>query len=122
MRCAADAGVKRTTPAALAAPPKITLLQTGVSATSYRQVFFYGGAEGVAARLASVLAERFPGFRVAGFETPPFRELMPEEGAATDTEKVSDTFSRDVSGGYRRVVSHILEEKVSDTFSVFRDS
>jgi N-acetylglucosaminyldiphosphoundecaprenol N-acetyl-beta-D-mannosaminyltransferase len=165
MRCGEGDGTGGTPPAA---PPKITVLGTGISATSYRQVceavaawaragqsayicvcnvhtvmeahrnpeyarilneaaiatpdgmplvwalrrlgapgqervygpdlllefaklaasqpdltsYFYGGAEGVAERLAAVLTERFPGFRVAGFESPPFRELTLEEDAA----------------------------------------
>ena len=41
--------------------------------------FFYGGGEGVAERLAGRLAERFPGLRIAGTFTPPFRSLTPEE-------------------------------------------
>ncbi len=44
--------------------------------------YFYGGAEGVAAELAEGLAKRFPGFCVAGAESPPFRELTAEEDAA----------------------------------------
>jgi N-acetylglucosaminyldiphosphoundecaprenol N-acetyl-beta-D-mannosaminyltransferase len=37
--------------------------------------FFYGGAPGVAERLAGRLSVRFPGLRVAGWHCPPFREL-----------------------------------------------
>jgi N-acetylglucosaminyldiphosphoundecaprenol N-acetyl-beta-D-mannosaminyltransferase len=44
--------------------------------------YFYGGGEGVAAELAGVLAGKHPGFKVAGFESPPFRPLSPEEDAA----------------------------------------
>lgn len=44
--------------------------------------YFYGGAEGVAGELARNLAERFPGFRTAGHESPPFRELTGEEDTA----------------------------------------
>jgi len=41
--------------------------------------YFYGGAEGVAETLARNLAGRFPGFRVVGTESPPFRDLTPSE-------------------------------------------
>jgi len=41
--------------------------------------FLYGGAEGVAAQLAVELQERFPGFRVCGTYTPPFRDLTAQE-------------------------------------------
>lgn len=41
--------------------------------------FFYGGGEGVHERLADSLRERFPGLRVAGGYTPPFRTLTDEE-------------------------------------------
>jgi len=44
--------------------------------------YFYGGGRGVADELAAELGRRFPGFRVAGAESPPFRELTPEEDAA----------------------------------------
>ncbi len=44
--------------------------------------FFYGGAPGVAERLAARLRERFPGIRIAGAYAPPFRPLSPEEDAA----------------------------------------
>jgi len=41
--------------------------------------FFYGGAPGVPERLAERLAARFPGLRVAGCLSPPFRPLTPQE-------------------------------------------
>ena len=41
--------------------------------------FFYGGVPGVAETLAASLTSRFPGLRVAGTYTPPFRPLTPEE-------------------------------------------
>jgi N-acetylglucosaminyldiphosphoundecaprenol N-acetyl-beta-D-mannosaminyltransferase len=44
--------------------------------------FFYGGAEGVAEKLAWRLGERFPGLQVAGTWCPPFRSLTPEEEAS----------------------------------------
>jgi len=44
--------------------------------------FFYGGGSGVAEMLAAQLQSRFPGLRVAGCHSPPFRELTTEERAA----------------------------------------
>jgi N-acetylglucosaminyldiphosphoundecaprenol N-acetyl-beta-D-mannosaminyltransferase len=44
--------------------------------------FFYGGASGVAADLASRFALRFPGLQVAGTHCPPFRRLEAEEDRA----------------------------------------
>ncbi len=41
--------------------------------------FFYGGADGVAEDLASGMARRFPGLRVAGVRSPPFRALSEDE-------------------------------------------
>jgi N-acetylglucosaminyldiphosphoundecaprenol N-acetyl-beta-D-mannosaminyltransferase len=41
--------------------------------------YFYGGAPGVAEQLANRLAARYPGLRVAGTFTPPFRPLDPAE-------------------------------------------
>lgn len=47
-------------------------------ARGYRH-FFYGGAEGVAERLAERLRARFPRLLVAGVYSPPFRPLTAEE-------------------------------------------
>lgn len=41
--------------------------------------FFYGGADGVAAKAAGMLQQRFPGTEIAGFYSPPFRALTAEE-------------------------------------------
>jgi N-acetylglucosaminyldiphosphoundecaprenol N-acetyl-beta-D-mannosaminyltransferase len=43
--------------------------------------YFYGGADGVPELLAESLAERFPGLRVAGAFSPPFRPLTEAEDA-----------------------------------------
>jgi len=59
-------------------------------ARGYRH-FFYGGGEGVALRLADRLRQRYPGLRVAGTYTPPFRPL----GAAEDQEIVREINSAD---------------------------
>jgi N-acetylglucosaminyldiphosphoundecaprenol N-acetyl-beta-D-mannosaminyltransferase len=41
--------------------------------------FFYGGAEGVAARAAAMLQQRVPSVTIAGVYSPPFRALTVEE-------------------------------------------
>ena len=43
--------------------------------------YFYGGAPGVADRLAETLANRFPGLNVVGTDCPPFRPLDASETA-----------------------------------------
>lgn len=45
-------------------------------------VFLYGAAPGVADQLASTLERRFPGLRIAGTFTPPFRALSADEERA----------------------------------------
>jgi N-acetylglucosaminyldiphosphoundecaprenol N-acetyl-beta-D-mannosaminyltransferase len=50
-------------------------------AQGYRH-FFYGGAAGVAERLAGRLQSDLPGLRVAGCMSPPFRPLSAAEDAA----------------------------------------
>lgn len=50
-------------------------------AAGYRH-FLYGGAEGVPERLADRLRGRFPGLRIVGTYSPPFRELTEEEDRA----------------------------------------
>src|SRR3990172_1744004 len=44
--------------------------------------YFYGGEPGVAEKLAERLAVRFPGLRIAGTGSPPFRPLNYEEDEA----------------------------------------
>lgn len=44
--------------------------------------FFYGGAPGVAEQLRDRLQQRFPGLKVVGTDTPPFRPLTDEESTA----------------------------------------
>jgi N-acetylglucosaminyldiphosphoundecaprenol N-acetyl-beta-D-mannosaminyltransferase len=44
-----------------------------------RSHFFFGGAPGVPEELARRLGEAYPGLRVAGTMSPPFRDLTPEE-------------------------------------------
>lgn len=44
--------------------------------------YFYGGKEGVPELLASKLSERYPGLKVVGTYSPPFRELTSDEQAA----------------------------------------
>lgn len=41
--------------------------------------FFYGGAPGVAEQLRDVLTQRYPGLKVVGTYTPPFRPLSQQE-------------------------------------------
>jgi N-acetylglucosaminyldiphosphoundecaprenol N-acetyl-beta-D-mannosaminyltransferase len=51
--------------------------------------FFYGGAPGVAEKLKDILSRRYPGLKVVGTYTPPFRPLTgPEE------KEVRDLFAR----------------------------
>ena len=47
--------------------------------------FLYGGKPGVAEQLAGNLQARFPGTRIVGVYTPPFRPLLPEEAGALQT-------------------------------------
>lgn len=41
--------------------------------------FFYGAGAGTAAELAGRLQQRFPGLQVAGWQSPPYRPLEPDE-------------------------------------------
>jgi len=52
--------------------------------------YFYGGGPGVARDLAASLQDRFPGLRVAGWESPPFRPPTPREDLET-TERINDS-------------------------------
>src|SRR6516165_3327507 len=59
--------------------PDLMLDVCAWSESSGAKHFFYGGADGVAERLAQKLKEKFPKLNVAGTFTPPFRALNAEE-------------------------------------------
>ena len=61
--------------------PDLLLAACQVSIATGWSHYFYGGPPGVAETLAARLTARFPGLRVAGASTPPFRPLTPEEDA-----------------------------------------
>ena len=62
--------------------PDLMLTVCERSAQQGYRHFFYGGAPGVAEKLLSRLQSRFPGLKVAGVYSPPFRTLTPEEDEA----------------------------------------
>ena len=51
-----------------------------------RSHFFFGGAPGVPEKLARRLGKAYPGLRVAGTMSPPFRDLTPAEEASVVAE------------------------------------
>jgi N-acetylglucosaminyldiphosphoundecaprenol N-acetyl-beta-D-mannosaminyltransferase len=55
--------------------PDFMLAELARSAATGRRHFLYGGAGGVAARLASRMRERFPGLRIVGTLEPPFAPI-----------------------------------------------
>jgi len=59
--------------------PDLMLAFCERSVTRGYRHFFYGGAEGVPEQLAANLRRRFPGLKVVGIYSPPFRPLTPEE-------------------------------------------
>lgn len=59
--------------------PELMLELCRVSAGRGYRHFFYGGAPGVAERLAQELKRRFAGLEVAGIYSPPFRPLTEAE-------------------------------------------
>lgn len=67
--------------------PTLTLLACERAAARGWSCYFYGGGEGVAEALGREMARRFPGLRVAGHWTPPFRAQTAEEDAA-DAERI----------------------------------
>jgi len=62
-------------------PDLMTDLCAGSVSKGYRH-FLYGGASDVPGRLAEELQRRFPGIRIVGHFSPPFRPLTPEEDEA----------------------------------------
>lgn len=62
--------------------PDLMLALAEVASERGWRFFFYGGKEGVPERLAERLTRRYPGLRVDGWHSPPFRPLTPEEDRA----------------------------------------
>jgi len=61
--------------------PTMMLRLCDISAQKGYTHFFYGGNDGVAQQLKDTLTERFPGMKVVGTYTPPFRALTAGEEA-----------------------------------------
>jgi N-acetylglucosaminyldiphosphoundecaprenol N-acetyl-beta-D-mannosaminyltransferase len=61
--------------------PTIMLRICALSAEKGYTHFFYGGNDGVANQLRDALTQRFPGLKVVGTYTPPFRPLTGDEEA-----------------------------------------
>ena len=59
--------------------PDLLLACSELSVRQGYRHFFYGGGAGVPELLAERLSRRFPGLRVAGTYSPPFRPLLPDE-------------------------------------------
>ncbi len=61
--------------------PDLTLALCAQGAPRGLSVYCYGGAPGVPQSLGQALVTRFPGLRLAGAESPPFRPVTVEEDA-----------------------------------------
>jgi N-acetylglucosaminyldiphosphoundecaprenol N-acetyl-beta-D-mannosaminyltransferase len=59
--------------------PDLMLAACGLASGRGYSSFFYGGRPGVADQLAGQLRQLYPGLKVAGTYTPPFRELSADE-------------------------------------------
>jgi len=59
--------------------PDLMLRMLEVAARDGYTSYFYGGQEGVAEALKTAMESRFPGLRVVGTYSPPFRALSEEE-------------------------------------------
>ena len=57
--------------------------------------YFYGGAEGLAGKFAKAMEKKYPGFKVDGTMTPPFRTL---------TKKEDDAVTRRVKSSKAKIV------------------
>ena len=62
--------------------PELMLRLCRAAAEAGISIYLYGSTPDVVDKLKNGLPERFPGLRVAGAESPPFRPLTREEGAA----------------------------------------
>jgi N-acetylglucosaminyldiphosphoundecaprenol N-acetyl-beta-D-mannosaminyltransferase len=62
--------------------PELTLRLCAAAAGAGVAVYLFGATPEVVDKLKNTLLERYPGLRVAGTESPPFRPLTAEEDAA----------------------------------------
>lgn len=62
--------------------PELTLRLCQAAAEQGVSIYLYGGSPEVSDALAERLGQRFPTLKIAGRESPPYRELTPEEDAA----------------------------------------
>jgi N-acetylglucosaminyldiphosphoundecaprenol N-acetyl-beta-D-mannosaminyltransferase len=65
--------------------PDLMLAVCAATAGTELTHFFYGGGAGTVEILSEKLRARFPGLRVAGTHTPPFRDLSTEETVSLET-------------------------------------
>jgi N-acetylglucosaminyldiphosphoundecaprenol N-acetyl-beta-D-mannosaminyltransferase len=72
----------RGRPGERVAGPDVLLKLCDVGRQAGLRHYFLGGQPSVPASLASTLQDRYPGLIVAGYESPPFRRVTPEEDAA----------------------------------------
>jgi exopolysaccharide biosynthesis WecB/TagA/CpsF family protein len=70
--------------------PTLMLRVCESAADNDLSVYFYGSTPAVLERLGASLAARCPGLRIAGFRSPPFRPMTPEEDAA-DAQAILDS-------------------------------
>ena len=62
--------------------PELMLRVCEKAATVNVSIFLYGSSPEVIEKLKEILPERFPGLSIAGAESPPFRQLTPDEDDA----------------------------------------
>jgi exopolysaccharide biosynthesis WecB/TagA/CpsF family protein len=63
--------------------PELMLRLCRAAAEKGVSVYLYGGSQPVVERLRDNLLDRFPNLEIAGYESPPFRALTPEEDEQT---------------------------------------
>jgi exopolysaccharide biosynthesis WecB/TagA/CpsF family protein len=59
--------------------PELTLRVCALAAQDGTPIYLYGGTDQVLGLLRANLTEKFPGLRIVGAESPPFRPLTPQE-------------------------------------------
>jgi len=59
----------------------VMLAMCEIAAEKGHRHYFYGGAPGIPELLVANLTKRFPGLPIAGYRSPPFRQLSPGEDA-----------------------------------------
>jgi len=94
MQCRRSDALRRLVNASGMNTPDLMLAEMEHGQAAGHRHYFYGGGTEVASRLAQRMRERFPGLRIAGTHTPPFKSV--DELSSDDTVELINRAEPDI--------------------------